>query len=94
MTVRELLSRIDSRELSEWQAYYSLNPFGPERADLRAGAIASTVANCLTDKGGFKPSDFMPHYGPKVEEPPKTAEQLRDIGIKMNAMLGGRYVTK
>lgn len=88
MTVRELLSRIDSRELSEWRAYYGLNPWGPERADLRAGTIASTVANCLTDKG-FKPSDFMPKYGPVPEEKPKTMQQLKDAAMKVALMMGG-----
>ena len=45
MTVRELLARIDSKELSEWMAYYELNPFGTVRDDLQAGIIASTIAN-------------------------------------------------
>ena len=45
MTVAELLSRTTSRELSEWMVYYELEPFGEERADLRAGIVASTVAN-------------------------------------------------
>lgn len=94
MTVRELLSRIDSRELSEWLAYYGLNPWGPERADLRAGTIASTVANCLTEKSDFKPSDFIPKYGPQPEEQPKTSEQLKNIAIRMNAMMGGSFAKK
>jgi hypothetical protein len=94
MTVREMLSRIDSRELSEWLAYYGLNPWGPERADLRAGTIASTVANCMSDKGNYKPSDFMPRYGPKPEEPPKSSENLKNIAIRMNAMMGGTFAKK
>ena len=87
-TVRELLARIDSRELTEWLAYYGLNPWGPERSDLRAGMVASTVANCLTS-GSFKPSDFMPKYGPQPEPVEQTPEQLRDMAMKITAMLGG-----
>jgi len=39
-TVRELLMRIDSRELSEWMAFYSIEPFGRTRADMRAAMVA------------------------------------------------------
>ena len=63
MTVRELLARIDSKELSEWMAYYELNPFGTVRDDLQAGIIASTIANVNRGKNdkSFTPSDFMPY---------------------------------
>lgn len=92
MTVRELLARIDSRELSEWMAYYNLDPWGPERADLRAGTIAATVANCHAAKGHtFRPSDFIPQYGKRVEVE-RTDEELRDLAIKANAMFGGTFV--
>ena len=45
-------------------AYARLEPFGEDRADLRAGIIASTVANAHRDpkKSPFKPQDFMPDY--------------------------------
>lgn len=45
MTVRQLLESIDSAELTEWMAYDQIEPFGPQREDLRAGLICSTVAN-------------------------------------------------
>lgn len=76
-TVRELLSRIDARELAEWEAYYSLDPWGQERADLRAGTIAATVANSHSTSGGFKPSDFMPQYGP-AREVEQTEDEIKD----------------
>jgi len=34
MPVRELLARIGSDELTEWMAFYQLEPFGDMRADL------------------------------------------------------------
>ncbi len=41
-----------------------MEPFGEERADLRAGIIASTIANSAAHSpGGFKPADFMPTFG-------------------------------
>lgn len=87
MTVRELLSRIDSRELSEWMAFYGLHPFGDEPADIRTGIVASTVANCMTVNGGFKPSDFIPEYRERKE--PQSADDIRNAAIRINAMLGG-----
>ena len=49
MTVRELLARIDSRELTEWMAFYELEPWGSEIDDHRAGTIAATIANVNRD---------------------------------------------
>ena len=61
MTVEELQGRMSSREFSKWLAYYGEWPFGDERADLRSGIVASTVATGLSaKKKRFRPSDFMP----------------------------------
>lgn len=62
MTVQQLLHQMDSRELTEWMAYYSIEPWGEERGDLRAGIISATVANRGRGKGekAHKPEDFMP----------------------------------
>jgi len=63
MTVKEMLSRMDSRELAEWAAYYSVEPFGEERGDLRAGIVASVIANVNRGKNvkAYGPQDFMPY---------------------------------
>ncbi len=51
--------------LYEWIAYAEIEPFGEERADLRAGIVASTMANINRQKGkpAYKPQDFMPKFG-------------------------------
>lgn len=70
MTVREMLERIDSRELSEWMAFDSLEPIGDLRGDYQAGVIASVVANSTPRKRGakiFQPADFMV-YGRENDE--------------------------
>jgi hypothetical protein len=45
-------------------AYASLEPFGEERADVRAGIIAAVIANANRDRkkrpDPFTPADFMP----------------------------------
>ncbi len=87
MTVRELLARIDSHELTEWMAFHNLRPFGEEQSDIRAGIVASTVANCSTVNGGFKPSDFIPQYG--ESRGPQSDADIKDMAVKITAMLGG-----
>ncbi len=51
-------------------AYGQLEPFGEDRADLRAAIIAATVANANRDpkrqRRPFRVEDFMPRFG---EEP-------------------------
>jgi hypothetical protein len=61
MTVAELLARISSAEFTEWMAFDAIDPFGDERADLRAGVIASVTANHSMNppEKWRKPSDFM-----------------------------------
>ncbi|MFA5162089.1 MAG: DUF4035 domain-containing protein [Elusimicrobiales bacterium] len=89
MTVGELLGRISSRELTEWQAYYGIEPFGEERADLRAGIIAATGANVFRGKGikPYKPQDFMPKFGGETQDWRQMLAKVRII----NAALGGKY---
>lgn len=61
MPVGVMLASMSSRELSEWMAYYELEPFGEGRADLRAGTVAAVVARSAGSKSA-KPSDFMPDF--------------------------------
>lgn len=85
-TVRELLDDLDAAELHEWIAYYGLDPWTEDRADLRAGVVAAVIANTHTKKGRFKPSDFMPKY-----EPPRrlSGADLKAMAQRWNAVLGG-----
>jgi len=78
MTVRELLARTDSRELSEWMAFFSLEPWGCEVDDWRFGMLASVIANANRDekkrRKPFEPKDFMPQ---RIEEEQSWEEQAR-----------------
>jgi len=44
-TVRQLLSEVDSAELTEWHAFYQLEPFGSLIEDERHGVAVATLAN-------------------------------------------------
>lgn len=51
-------------ELGQWFALSRIDPWGEQRADLRAAIIASTTANSMAKKrdgSAFKPKDFMPY---------------------------------
>ena len=70
MTVRELDSRMEHSELVEWMAYFSMEPFGEQQADLRAGVICSVIAKTM---GGsdIAPTKFFPIYEERNNAPKK-----------------------
>ena len=57
---------LDATELDEWAAYYSVEPWGEERADLRNGILCALLHNQqLTKKNrnkAKKATDFMPFH--------------------------------
>lgn len=59
-------------------AYFQFEPWGEERADLRSGIVASTIANVNRGKNtpAFKPEDFMPKY-----EEAEKADQVRTMTV-------------
>ena len=77
MSVKRAQTEIDAAELREWMAYYSLEPWGQERGDLRAGIIAATMANLKRGKSSkaFTPKDFMPKY----DLPPRRKQTVDDV---------------
>ena len=88
MPVRTLEKQMGSDELTEWQAFYQLEPWGDIRADFRAGIIASVLANSHRGSHAppFSPQDFMPF----VEKPPvDIASNIR----RFKAMFGHKVKT-
>lgn len=84
MPVSELLQRVSSAELTEWIAFYKLEPWGTERDDWRAALVAATTANYSGKvKKPLQATDFMP--------PPVLTEQQRieQSIANMRATLGG-----
>jgi len=85
--VKELLGRVDSAELAEWNAYDSIDPIGNTRADLAAGVIASTIANVNRSEKheAFSPTDFMLFYD-KPEREPQSMESMQEVAKALVAM--------
>lgn len=67
---------MDSEEFAAWLAFYSQHPFGDQRADWRAGVVASTMANMWGGKGKFAPGDFMLHGKRKAGLPATKGNML------------------
>lgn len=91
MTVRELLDRIDSREMSEWMAYYRIEPFGEMRADLRQQSICATIANANRGKRGrrFK----LKHFDLFPESRGETDIERQQTMLKgLTVAMGGRVL--
>ena len=64
-------------------ALYRLEPWGEERADLRAGIVASTVANAMMrkpDRTPFVPNDFMA-YGKRPPADPEIKKKRMKAGL-------------
>lgn len=69
MTVGELLDKIESRELTEWQVFEQINgPIDPyERLDRAAALIAERITYMLSSPKGRKKikgvDQFVPRWG-------------------------------
>lgn len=87
MSPSEVLSKHTSKEMTEWAAFLQLEPHGEDRADLRAGIVASTIANANRKKGtrAFKPSDFMPDFDKREQ----TLEEQKTAAEAMLLAFGG-----
>lgn len=82
---RELLESMDSRELSEWEALYSIEPLPEDRADLRAGVIASATIAPHMKRGARTPApgDFLPKWDePVVKRSSEASMKAKFAAIK------------
>ena len=75
-------------------AYYQLEPWGDERADLRMGIQAAVLANVhrARNQRPLKPADFMPRFE-HVAEPGDgrmTPEQMFEAAVRITRAFGGK----
>ena len=88
-----LLSSISAEQFAEWAAYAEIEPWGEDRADLRAGIIASTVANAHRDvkrkPDQFTPQEFMPKFETKRRKKLQTWQEQLNIARLITLALGG-----
>lgn len=86
---------MSSAEFTEWLAYSTLEPFGEERADLRAATICAVTANQNRDRKRhpkpFTAADFMPKFGPRQKQSP---DMLLAKARMAAALTGSRIVAQ
>ena len=82
---RELQARMSSADFAEYVALNSIEPIGEERADLRAGIIAATIAGSQGARA--KPIDFMP-FTKKRDGRQSPSEMLSLLKLQAS-MVGG-----
>lgn len=83
MTVRQLLESIDSRELSEWMAFYGLEPFGVEVDDLMHAHVCQVLAAVNTGKGKEPKLDKFLLF---PDTPAKRKQSPEEMHARLRAM--------
>ena len=69
-TRRELYSRLSAVDLAEWEAFYRIEPWGPERGDMQAGIVASAVAaySLRPPRRLYRPDEYIMEFGKREED--------------------------
>lgn len=78
-TVEEMLNRISSAELSEWQAEYAIEPWGEDRQAMQlAYAVCRLAAFWATSGDSLRVSDFLLDFAEtRKPTPEELAEKIR-----------------
>lgn len=89
-TPESLLSVIDSRQISEWMAFYEIEPFGYDRLEYGHAIVAREVRRCMG--GGDEPVEaFLPKFGPPDH---KSSDSMRrgvlEYVARRRALGGGK----
>lgn len=92
MTVAELISRMSAREFMEWRTFYSIEPWGELRRDMRMASLCHVTASAGAS-GAKKLSmrDFMPNIELNDGECEEGAREMspEELWTSMNAMAEG-----
>lgn len=84
---------MSSRQLSEWQAFWEVEPWGAYREDWRIACLLAYLANMFrsSDHAAVLPSEFLTILDPTGEtEPPLSPAEQATTAFEENwqAMLG------
>ena len=65
-TFSDLCENLTADEVRGYEAYYALEPWGAQAADIRCAVIAHTTAACMGN-GKAKFRDFIPKWDQSTE---------------------------
>lgn len=90
MPVAELAGRMSSSELTEWMAFYRIEPWGTDIELLGHAITASAVHNAHRGKRGraLGAKDFMPEW--YKERIVQDEGQMLSFVETLNAAMGGK----
>lgn len=75
------MAEMSAEDFAAWRAAYDYEPWGEERADLRA-AVGHAIADSARQKQNPRPyKDYMPFYREPEEEKPAPGDP--DVGMKI-----------
>lgn len=88
-----MLNEISSRQFVEWQAFWQVEPFGPQRDDWRMACLLAVVVNALRgkDEEPVTPQTLLAWLDPsgETEAPLPAAEQASQaFEEQWRAMMG------
>lgn len=83
----ELLTRVSSRELTEWLLYYRVEPFGTRASYLGTAIVAKTVADVNRPKG--KPPYKVDQFMPEFEEHEQEVDDMLRFAEMLTIAMGG-----
>lgn len=82
-----MLTRMSSAELTEWLAFYNLEPWGGELDFYGHAITASTIANVNRGKKkAMKPDDFIP----KFRRHKQTVDEQINFAAMLTMAMGGK----
>lgn len=86
------MERVSAAELSEWEAYYEMEPWGSRFLDVHLARIAATLFNAHRDskkQSAVKPQTlFVCHNRPRTQSRDQIAAAVRQA----HALCGGRMI--
>ena len=91
-----MLAEMSAPLLAEWLAFWRLEPWGEQRADLRAGIVAAACTAPWAGRGKApRPADFMPDFdGSRGRRGRQTREEMVAAAKRMAGIFGaarGQY---
>ena len=88
---------MSSREFSEWQAYFRLQPFGAQRDDLRIAVLDALMANINRDtkqkQTPFTAEDFLLRWDTSDADQPQQMDAMKELAISLAAAGFGTITT-
>ena len=85
--VQDLLDVLTVEEMSEWQAFFELEPWGYRTENRRLGVVTATLANFIGGLGSehaLKPDDVFPPR-PSAGQAP-TLASMKAFGILLGSI--------